>query len=88
MIRDEKLFDVVYIIESSIANGSHYESLKNNYIFIWPLFFVGKKILLPDTDEFHETHFLLDFLPVKSCQKDFFLVVDDEDFEGSMLVEE
>jgi hypothetical protein len=33
---------------------------------------------------FHETHFLLDFLPVKSCQKDFFL-----DFEGcAMLLDE
>jgi len=40
-IADEKLFDVVYIIESSIANGSHYESLKNAYLLPSVRYFNG-----------------------------------------------
>ena len=55
--------------------------------FFFHLTFIsqGRSSSRTTPDEFHETHFLLDFLPVKSCQKDFFL---GEDFDGSMVIEE
>ena len=40
-VGDEKLYDVVYLIESSVANGIHYEALKTNYLLPSVRFFNG-----------------------------------------------